>query len=279
MTLTRVAIPSPNYSTRNPAGVRLLVVHTAEGSRTYTSLGAYFANPAVDVSSHAGIDDTPNTIGVYVRRQDNAWTQAGANGVSVSAELCGFAAWDPAEWHRHPNMLASCAAWLREEAAAFGLPLVALSAAAAQSSGRGACQHVDLGAWGGAHADCGPGFPFSEVLAMAGATAPGPGPGPSPSEVLDMPSLTDPVTGGIWVADPKSTPPGAIYTYDGAPYLGATNNSKMNAQGFPLAGIALNPDSRGGGYVLVLDFGSAGEAGGGDRYRRYRFPRNGSGKP
>jgi hypothetical protein len=29
------------------------------------------------------------------------------------------------------------------------------------------CQHSDLGAAGGGHHDCGPGYPFDRVLAMA----------------------------------------------------------------------------------------------------------------
>ena len=174
MTLTRIAYPSPNYSSRGGAAVRLLVLHTAEGARTIESLGSFFANPAAGVSSHAGADDKVNTIGVYVKRApDKAWTQGGANPVAVSLELCGFAAWDNAEWHRHPNMLANCAAWLAEEAAAFNVPLVALTAAQAQGSGRGVCQHVDLGSWGGGHVDCGSGFPMDEVISMAkGGAAP-----------------------------------------------------------------------------------------------------------
>jgi hypothetical protein len=64
-------------------------------------------------------------------------------------------------------MLATCAAWIAEEAAAFGIPIVKLSAGPAQSGGRGVCQHADLGAAGGGHHDCGPHFPIDEVLAMA----------------------------------------------------------------------------------------------------------------
>ena len=40
--LKRVWIPSPNYSSRGGAGVRLIVIHTAEGARTIESLGSYF---------------------------------------------------------------------------------------------------------------------------------------------------------------------------------------------------------------------------------------------
>jgi len=64
-------------------------------------------------------------------------------------------------------MLANCAAWIAEEAAAFGLPITRLTPSQAQGSGRGVCQHVDLGARGGGHHDCGAGFPMDYVLNLA----------------------------------------------------------------------------------------------------------------
>jgi N-acetylmuramoyl-L-alanine amidase len=277
MTLNRVAIPSPNFSSRGGSKVRLIVIHTSEGATTYRSLGNFFASPSSGVSSHVGTDDTPNTVGEYVQRGNKAWTAANANPVAVQNELCtpsGGYLWTDAQWRSHPNMLANCAQWIKEEAATFGIPIVKLTPAQAQGSSAGVCGHVDLGAWGGGHVDPGQNFPWSYVLSLAtGGTPPTPSPGGDENMVL-----TDPVTGGVWCVDPKSAPSGAVFTYDGAPYLGGTNNTKMNAQNFPCVGIAANPDSKGGGYVLVLDFGSAGSANGGDRYRRYRFPRNGSGK-
>jgi putative peptidoglycan binding protein len=183
MTLARVSIPSPNYSSRGGATVRLIVLHTAEGSRTIESLGNFFASSSSGVSSHAGADDKPNTIGEYVARSNKAWTQANANPVAVSLELCAFAAWTPAEWNAHPNMLANCAAWIAEEAAAFGIPLVKLTPQQAQSNGRGVCQHVDLGSWGGGHTDCGPNFPMDSVISMAGGSKPAPSPPSPPSSV------------------------------------------------------------------------------------------------
>ena len=185
MALRRVAIPSPNYSSRGGSGVRLIVIHTAEGCTTYPSLGAYFQGD-VGVSSHVGIDDvTPGEIGEYVARGGKAWTAAAANPYSVQAETTGFAAWTLDEWHAHPTMLANTAAWIAEECAAFGIPMVALTAAQAQGGGTGVCQHADLGAAGGGHWDCGSGFPMGEVLQMAGGGAapgaPGPAPTPPPS--------------------------------------------------------------------------------------------------
>jgi hypothetical protein len=186
MALTRVSIPSPNYSSRGGQTVRLVVVHTAEGATTYQSLGSYFANPASQVSSHTGIDDTPGVVGEYVPRSGKAWTQANANPYSIATELCAFAAWQTADWNRHPQMLANCAAWIAEECAAFGIPNVKLSATQAQDGRtRGVCGHVDLGAAGGGHWDPGPAFPWAKVI---GGAQPTPSPEPEPEDD-DMPAI------------------------------------------------------------------------------------------
>ena len=165
--LQRRSIPSPNYSNRGGANVRLIVLHTAEGAKTYQDLGAFFSRSSSNVSSHVGIDDTPGVIGEYVKRRDKAWTAANANPVAVQAELCAFASWSSAEWLRHDTMLSNCARWIAEEAAVFGIPITKLTRAQAQGKGRGVCQHVDLGAWGGNHFDCGGAFPMDYVLEQA----------------------------------------------------------------------------------------------------------------
>jgi len=169
MPLTRKPIPSPNWSSRGGVTVRLIVIHTAEGATTIEELGNYFANPASGVSSHTGIDDQPGVVGEYVQRTGKAWTAANANPVSVQTELCAFAAWTAGDWNKHPNMLDNCARWVAEEAAAFKLPITRLTVSEAQGSGRGVCMHVDLGAWGGGHWDCGTSFPLDDVLEAARA--------------------------------------------------------------------------------------------------------------
>lgn len=175
MALNRVWIPSPNYSSRGGATVRLIVLHTAEGALTIESLGNFFGQSSSQVSSQVGADDKFNTVGEYVRRDNKSWTQGEFNPVSTSMELCAFAAWTPDEWYGHPNMLENCARWIAEESAYFGIPIRRLTPAEAQGSGHGVCQHVDLGARGGGHHDCGPGFPMDYVLAIAtGASAPKP---------------------------------------------------------------------------------------------------------
>jgi len=167
MALKRKWIGSPNYSSRGGAGVRLIVLHTAEGATTIEELGNFFASSSSGVSSHVGIDDKAGTIGEYVKRPNKAWTAANANPYAVQAELCAFAKWSKAEWDKHPAMLENAARWVAEEAAYFGIPITKLSPSQAQGSGRGVCQHDDLGAWGGGHWDCGSGFPIDRVLDMA----------------------------------------------------------------------------------------------------------------
>lgn len=177
MALTRKQIPSPNYSSRGGSTVRLLVCHTAEGARTIEELGNFFASSSSGVSSHTGADDKLGVIGEYVKRGNKAWTQGNANPVAVSIELCAFAAWSREEWMRHPNMLSNCARWIAEEAKHFGIPITKLSPSQAQGSGRGVCQHNDLGSWGGGHWDCGSGFPMDHVLDLArGGGSPTPPP-------------------------------------------------------------------------------------------------------
>jgi hypothetical protein len=150
-------------------------------------------------------------------------------------------------------MLANCAAWISEEAAAFSLPIARLDAQQAQGTGRGVCQHIDLGSWGGGHVDCGPGFPMDEVLFMAGAGSPPP-PMSTTEEGHNMIAV-DENTGGVWVAKAD----GAVITYDGAPYYGGSN--MPDNRGKPCVGIAALP---GGGYVTVHEWGL-------DDYRRYHF--------
>jgi hypothetical protein len=278
-----VWLPCPNYSTRGNGTVALVVVHTTEGASSYQNLSAFFNGTAGTpgaVSSHVGIDDTPDTIGEYVQRGYKAWTQGNANPVAVAAELCGFAAWTATDWAGHPAMLSNCAEWIAEECAAFGIPIQKLTPAQAQGGWLGVCGHGDLGAWGGGHSDPGSSFPWDQVLTMAsGGTVPDVDPDTDADLIGEENMiLTDPKSGGYWVCDPTSQPPGAVFSYQGAPYLGATNNPQMNAQSWPVVGIDVRPDTKGGGYRIVLDAGQAGIDDNGDRHRAYDFPADGSGK-
>jgi hypothetical protein len=248
VSLQRVAIPSPCYSSRGGSGVRLIVLHTAEGSTSYQSLGAYFANPNTQASSHVGIDDTPGVIGEYVPRSGKAWTQANANPYSVSAELCAFAKWTASDWAAHPVMLQNCAAWIAEEAAALGIPIVALTAAQAQGGAAGVCAHVDLGAAGGGHWDCGTSFPMAQVIDMAlGGAAPS-------TQGGAMAICRTPSGAGYWIVGSD----GGIFTYGDAEFFGSLGDTALSA---PITDMASTPS--GCGYWLlgadggVFTFGDA----------------------
>ena len=183
-TLNRIWIPSPNFSSRLGSSVRMAVLHTAEGALNFQALGHFFADSAVQASSHVGIDDTLGTIGEFVTRGNKAWTQAAFNPVAVSAELCGFASWTREQWlGDHEDMLRNAAMWVAEECNRFGIPIVALTPTQAQGTGRGVCQHSDLGTAGGGHHDCGPGFPMDVVIDWAKNGFPVP---PVASEVTQM---------------------------------------------------------------------------------------------
>ena len=210
MALRRDWIASPNHSGRSGGAVRLIIIHTAEGSRTYQSLGSFFASSSSGVSSHTGIDDTPGVIGEYVKPDRAAWTAGNVNGYSVQTELCAFAKWDAAEWDRHPQMLANCAAWIAEEAARFGIPLV-------RSTTRGVCGHVDVSGPGG-HWDPGPAFPYDRVIAMAAGGAPAT---PAPTKRKGHNMIASTSTGkGYWTV----TTDGAIGAFGDAQFKKGAND-------------------------------------------------------
>ena len=240
MTLKRVQILGPNYSSRGGATVRLIVLHTAEGATTYQSLGNFFinsANTSNPTSSHVGIDDTVNTVGEYVTRDMKAWTAANANPVAVQAELCAFAAWDNATWQSHSQMLQNCAQWIKEEAATFGIPLTKLTPQQAQSNGRGICQHVDLGSWGGGHTDCGTAFPIDQVISMAGgSTPPTPQPTPPPKPSITVPPF--PYPSDNYLGPPSNDPKCHSGYYGGVDNTNVkTWQTQMAARGWSIGNI------------------------------------------
>ena len=251
--LARQWIGSPNYSNRGGQAVRLIVLHTAEGARTIQELGNFFANPASGVSSHTGIDDSPGIIGEYVRPEHKAWTAGNANPVAVQAELCAFAEWSPGEWDQHEQMLMNCADWLAEESARFGIPLVKLSAGEATGSGRGVCQHNDLGSWGGGHWDCGPGFPIDAVIDAARG---GGAHSPKPIEAKGTEMIASTEGNGYWIAKPD----GAVYAFGDAEFHGGANDpdgigpgGSVVPPGHVIVGIAGHGRT---GYWLTSDEGS-----------------------
>lgn len=185
MTLARVWIPSPNYSSGSTK--RLLVVHTMEGF-TGTN-GAYdcarYFQGNVGASSQVCIDNNRGKIWECVARDKGAWTQCNFNSVSVSAEQSGYASWTREYWlTNRENELRNTADWIAEEAARYGIPIRALTPSEAQGGGKGVCQHMNLGSSGCAHSDCGPNYPMDKVIEWAK----GGGSSPQPAGGTDMSS-------------------------------------------------------------------------------------------
>lgn len=178
MALTRVWIPSPNYS--NGSTKRLLVLHTTEGFTGPN--GAYdcakYFQGNVGASSQVCIDNNRGKVWECVGPTYGSWTQCQYNSVSVSAEQCGYASYSREKWlNEFSNLLHNTADWLAEESKRFGIPLVKLSPSSAQGGGKGICYHSDLGSAGCGHSDPGNGYPIDKVIewAKGGTSSPATG--------------------------------------------------------------------------------------------------------
>jgi N-acetyl-anhydromuramyl-L-alanine amidase AmpD len=169
-------IESPNHSSRSGQSVRLVVLHTAEGSLTTTSLGRYFARPDTRASSHVGIDD--HGVVQYVPYDRASWTLRSGNKISDNAELCGFAKWNRNQWVAdHHQMLEHAARWIRDRCTARRIPIRKLTPGEVAGGHSGVIGHHDwtLGMHDGTHTDPGPAFPWDVVMALANETAPNTG--------------------------------------------------------------------------------------------------------
>lgn len=180
MALKEVWMPSPHYSSRG-SGITTVVLHTTEGAMKIRDLGAWFANPSAQCSSHHGADNFERgVLGAYVYEQNKAWTQASANPWCLSLEMCAYASWSRDTWLNQKNtLLRNAADWVAWMCSKYGIPIRALSNADAQNpSVKGVCQHVNLGSMGGSHHDAGSGFPMDKVLewAKGGGSSPAPAP-------------------------------------------------------------------------------------------------------
>jgi N-acetyl-anhydromuramyl-L-alanine amidase AmpD len=181
MSLERVWIPSPNYSSAR-SRTQLLVVHTSEGATTFRNLGNFLAQASSQVSYQVGFDDTSSTqIGEYVTRDGKCWAAMNANDWGQHGCCCtpsgASSGWSRDTWLAHPNMLAACGAWLAEEAARYGIPLTKISAGDINAGRKGVCGHGDVSAAGagGSHTDPGGQFPWDVVLSGSSAPVPAPG--------------------------------------------------------------------------------------------------------
>lgn len=174
MALRRDWIPSPNYSSSR-ARSRLLVVHTSEGATTFRSLGNFLAQSSAGVSYHVGFDDTTaDAIGEYVKPPHKSWSAHSANNEGEHGCCCtpsgASSGWSRETWLSKPRMLDACAAWLREEGARYGIPVVKIGPDQIRAGAAGVCGHADCvqAGLGGSHTDPGPNFPWDRVTTGGG---------------------------------------------------------------------------------------------------------------
>ncbi len=151
--------PSPNESSRRGSPIELLTLHETAGS--YAGAISWLCNPVSDASGHLVLREDGAEATQLVRRERKAWTQASYNPRSVSVELANTT---PKGY--------STEAQLRVAARIFGwlcLQHAIPPRWARAGVGRGIVRHLDLGAAGGNHTQCGPGsVDFQRFLVMVG---------------------------------------------------------------------------------------------------------------
>lgn len=169
------AHPTRTGAQRDTKALRLLVIHTSEGSELPTSaenLAAYIATPRTDtnLASYNYVADTDQVIPVV---PDNfvAYAQAGANSDGLSICYPGKAGQTVAEWADSTSsaMHEQVARWLADQATKYAIPLTQLSTSQVQAGARGVCGHneVSQAFHQSTHTDPGPNYPWAVVLNRA----------------------------------------------------------------------------------------------------------------
>jgi hypothetical protein len=150
---------------RGKSPVRLIAVHTAEGSTTVESLGNYFAGTTAG-SSHAGIGQG-GQYAEFVSYANTAWTDPPVNSVADTVEICGFAKWTRDEWLAKKDMIETIAHWIAWRCSVRGIPVRHIT----DASGSGVVGHRDINSTyhKSSHTDPGPNFPWDVVIARAQA--------------------------------------------------------------------------------------------------------------
>lgn len=139
-------LASPNKSSRHGTTPDLLVLHETAGS--FAGAVSWLRNPASSASAHLVLNEPGTQCVQLVRLADKAWTQAAYNPRCVSLELANVTTKGYATDHQ-----------LRVAARIFGWLLWQLGIPdrwARGGVGPGVCRHLELGAAGGGHTQCGP---------------------------------------------------------------------------------------------------------------------------
>jgi hypothetical protein len=173
-----VSVPKPDMTSISPCqssrgGVRprlivlhITVSHNRPGSGDVKAIADYFGHLSTQASSHI-INDAEGNDCRCVPDEAKAWTQAAYNPQSLSIEQVEYADKPRAAWLKdNAKGLENTALWVAYWSVKYGIPL-------RKSTSNGVCQHRDLGAAGGGHVDCGPGYPIDVVIEKARGYAAG----------------------------------------------------------------------------------------------------------
>lgn len=156
---------SPNRSNRNGVKPRIIVLHITvshnrPGQGDVKAILDYFDQPSTKASSHV-IVDAEGYDARCVPDGEKAWTQAAYNPQSLSIEQIEYADKSRARWMKENRTgLDKTAQWVAWWSYKYDIPLKF-------STISGVCEHRHLGAAGGGHSDCGPGYPLDYVIRKA----------------------------------------------------------------------------------------------------------------
>jgi hypothetical protein len=159
VTLNPIDIPlPPGTHGGQRSETKLIVLHDTEGHNTpgvgdLHTLGDVLRGEGLSV--HAG-NDAEGNCARYLPDDTEGYHVAAYNSIAVGIEQIGFStqgSWPPAQ-------IENTAKWVAYWAGKYGIPI-------RFSTTHGICQHKDLGAAGGNHNDCGPAYPFDQVLQKA----------------------------------------------------------------------------------------------------------------
>jgi hypothetical protein len=143
--------------TRNPATIRLIVLHDEE-SATAESAAQWFANPKAQGSAHLCVDDL--VCFRTLNNEDIPWAAQGANERGFHIEQAGFARWSAVVWRSHLRTVQRAAYKTALHCHAFTIPPLFVNADALALGHSGITTHAECTkAWGGDHTDPGPFWP------------------------------------------------------------------------------------------------------------------------
>lgn len=144
-----VQAPSPNFSSRRGTKVDLLVWHETAGA--YAGSVSWLRNPIADASALGVLREDGDEFSQLVRMADKAWHASAFNARSIGIEHANTTAKGYAT-ERQLRVSARIFGWLCINNPDGPIP----PRWARGGHGPGVCRHLDLGAAGGGHTQCGP---------------------------------------------------------------------------------------------------------------------------